>query len=334
MTIILDYGVGLKTARGAVFGAKKTLRAAGLLAVAGVGSVVTARCGDAPTSPSRVAGPRQKSLAAAPLAVFKPTPRFLILDWGKREGVWDRGPRLAGAPASGGGRAAAGRRTDTAALRDGGVVKIEDRGWRIDDGTTPNRSSALRPNCIARLIYAWSSRIFGTDWHSWAEVGKGCTAFVPLVPHPGEFFLFFRTGWGWRCCVFWRAGGREFFAFLCLFTPFYASWGIFFIFWGASATSGGHEWTHINTDEHGKTHSSVCRELRRRLGGGLRAGGAWNESGEGDALGYSVPSPDASLGDGDGAARRPYQQNVKRWPRHRSADFFLAKSGGGCFYLA
>jgi hypothetical protein len=86
----------LKTTRGAVFGEKagwrgatkenipggssteeqrsqtafsaKTLRAAGLLSVAGVGSVVTARCGDAAPSPP---WPQTKSLAAAPLVVFK-----------------------------------------------------------------------------------------------------------------------------------------------------------------------------------------------------------------------------------------------------------------------
>src|SRR5580704_15321299 len=46
----------------------KPLRAAGLLSVASVGSVVTARCGDAPTSPPR---PQPKSLAAAPLVVSK-----------------------------------------------------------------------------------------------------------------------------------------------------------------------------------------------------------------------------------------------------------------------
>src|SRR5438445_13316970 len=86
----------LETTRGAVFGEKagwrgatkenipggssteeqrsqtafsaKTLRAAGLLSVAGVGSVVTARCGDASTSPP---WPQPKSLAAAPLVVSK-----------------------------------------------------------------------------------------------------------------------------------------------------------------------------------------------------------------------------------------------------------------------
>src|SRR2546421_11414779 len=47
----------------------RTLRAAGLLAVSRVGSVVTARSGDAPTSPP---WPRPKSLAAAPRVVFKP----------------------------------------------------------------------------------------------------------------------------------------------------------------------------------------------------------------------------------------------------------------------
>ena len=38
------------------------------MSVAGVGSVVTARCGDAPTSPP---WPQPKSLAAAPLVIFK-----------------------------------------------------------------------------------------------------------------------------------------------------------------------------------------------------------------------------------------------------------------------
>jgi hypothetical protein len=46
----------------------KTLRAAGLLPVASVGSVVTARCGDAPTLPP---WPQPKSLAAAPLVILK-----------------------------------------------------------------------------------------------------------------------------------------------------------------------------------------------------------------------------------------------------------------------
>src|SRR5216683_2843114 len=86
----------LETTRGAVFGEKagwrgatkenipggssteeqrsqtafspKTLRAPGLLSLAGVGSVVTARCGDASTSPP---WPQPKSLAAAPLVVSK-----------------------------------------------------------------------------------------------------------------------------------------------------------------------------------------------------------------------------------------------------------------------
>jgi hypothetical protein len=44
-----------------------TLRAAGLLAVGGVGSVVTARCGDAPPLPPC---PHPKSQAAAPLEVI------------------------------------------------------------------------------------------------------------------------------------------------------------------------------------------------------------------------------------------------------------------------
>src|ERR671922_1547055 len=46
----------------------KTLRAAGLLPLGGVGSAVTARCGDAPASPPC---PEPKSLAAAPLAILK-----------------------------------------------------------------------------------------------------------------------------------------------------------------------------------------------------------------------------------------------------------------------
>src|SRR5258708_1298958 len=46
----------------------KTLRAAGLLSLAGVGSFLTARCGDARNSPP---WPQPKSLAAAPLVVSK-----------------------------------------------------------------------------------------------------------------------------------------------------------------------------------------------------------------------------------------------------------------------
>ena len=46
----------------------KTLRAAGLLPVAGVGSAVTARCGDAPASPP---WPQPKSLAAGSHAIFR-----------------------------------------------------------------------------------------------------------------------------------------------------------------------------------------------------------------------------------------------------------------------
>jgi hypothetical protein len=48
----------------------KTLRAAGLLSVGRVGSVVTAHYGDAPPSPPC---PQPKSLAAAPLAIFRQT---------------------------------------------------------------------------------------------------------------------------------------------------------------------------------------------------------------------------------------------------------------------
>src|SRR5258708_6670923 len=54
----------------------KTLRAAGLLSVAGVGSFLTARCGDARNSPPRS---RPKSLAAGLLLILKqaldPNPR-------------------------------------------------------------------------------------------------------------------------------------------------------------------------------------------------------------------------------------------------------------------
>ena len=46
----------------------KTLRAAGLLTGAFVGSALTARCGDAPASPPR---PRPKSLAAGPRPILK-----------------------------------------------------------------------------------------------------------------------------------------------------------------------------------------------------------------------------------------------------------------------
>src|SRR5258708_1710815 len=90
----------LETTRGAVFGEKaggrgatkenipggssteeqrsqtafsaKTLRAAGLLSVAGVASFLTARCGDARNSPP---WPQPKSLGAAPLVVSKQAPR-------------------------------------------------------------------------------------------------------------------------------------------------------------------------------------------------------------------------------------------------------------------
>jgi hypothetical protein len=46
----------------------KTLRAAGLLPVGFVGSVLTARCGDARTSPPR---PQPKSPTAGPLSIFR-----------------------------------------------------------------------------------------------------------------------------------------------------------------------------------------------------------------------------------------------------------------------
>src|SRR5260221_6367959 len=47
---------------------EKTLRAAGLLSVACVGSIVTARFGDAPPSPP---WPQPKPLAAGPHAIFR-----------------------------------------------------------------------------------------------------------------------------------------------------------------------------------------------------------------------------------------------------------------------
>src|SRR5436190_16358332 len=50
----------------------KTLRAAGLLPVGFVGSVLTARCGDARTSPP---WPQPKSLAAAPFPIFNQAPK-------------------------------------------------------------------------------------------------------------------------------------------------------------------------------------------------------------------------------------------------------------------
>src|SRR5712691_11015429 len=94
--VLRSLGACLETTRGAVFGEKagwrgatkenipggssteeqrsqtafsaKTLRAAGLLSVAGVGSFLTARCGDARNLPP---WPQPKSLAAAPLVVSK-----------------------------------------------------------------------------------------------------------------------------------------------------------------------------------------------------------------------------------------------------------------------
>src|SRR5260370_33752119 len=65
----------------------KTLRAAGLLSVAGVGSAVTTRCGDAPASPP---WPQSKSLAAAPLVVFKKALKACQRTGGRS----DRGDRL------------------------------------------------------------------------------------------------------------------------------------------------------------------------------------------------------------------------------------------------
>ena len=53
----------------------KTLRAAGLLPVAGVGSAVTADYGDAPASPP---WPPPKSLAAGPLSILKQALRVAV----------------------------------------------------------------------------------------------------------------------------------------------------------------------------------------------------------------------------------------------------------------
>src|SRR5258708_7448335 len=103
----------LETTRGAVFGEKagwrgatkenipggssteeqrsqtafsaKTLRAAGLLSVAGVASFLTARCGDARNSPP---WPQPKSLAAAPLVVSKQALRFQVSNLGVAGRHW------------------------------------------------------------------------------------------------------------------------------------------------------------------------------------------------------------------------------------------------------
>jgi hypothetical protein len=61
------HGFSTKEQRSQAAVGSQTLRAAGLLAVGCVGSVVTARYGDAPSSPPC---PPPKSLAAAPLAIF------------------------------------------------------------------------------------------------------------------------------------------------------------------------------------------------------------------------------------------------------------------------
>ncbi len=58
----------------------KTLRAAGLLPAASVGSTVTARCGDAPVSPP---WPQPKSLAAGPFSILKQALRRLT-PYGRR----------------------------------------------------------------------------------------------------------------------------------------------------------------------------------------------------------------------------------------------------------
>ena len=64
--LVARFRAGLKIPRDAV--GPQTLPAAGLLAVGCVGSVVTAHHGDAPPSPPC---PQPKSLAAAPLAIFR-----------------------------------------------------------------------------------------------------------------------------------------------------------------------------------------------------------------------------------------------------------------------
>src|SRR5436190_21940329 len=71
---------------------EKPLRAAGLLAVAGVGSVLTARCGDARTSPP---WPQPKSLAAAPFPIFRQALTIPAVACAAAEGnVGLLGPRL------------------------------------------------------------------------------------------------------------------------------------------------------------------------------------------------------------------------------------------------
>jgi hypothetical protein len=62
------HGFSTKEQRSQTAVGSQTLRAAGLLAVGCVGSVVTARYGDAPPSPPC---PPPKSLAAAHLAIFR-----------------------------------------------------------------------------------------------------------------------------------------------------------------------------------------------------------------------------------------------------------------------
>ena len=62
------YGSSTEEQRSQAALFSKTLRAAGLLSAGRVGSVVTAHYGDAPPSPP---SPHPKSLAAAPLAIFR-----------------------------------------------------------------------------------------------------------------------------------------------------------------------------------------------------------------------------------------------------------------------
>src|SRR5215472_5604141 len=70
-----EPNVGLAIRSQTAFSAK-TLRAAGLLSVACVGSAVTARYGDAPASPPR---PRPKSLAAARFRIFRQALTVLLV---------------------------------------------------------------------------------------------------------------------------------------------------------------------------------------------------------------------------------------------------------------
>ena len=82
----------------------KTLRAAGLLPVGGVGATLTARCGDAPlASPARTSPPcpQPKSRAAAPIAIFRQALSLYALSFETTSGFKTFVPwRLGGSSAS------------------------------------------------------------------------------------------------------------------------------------------------------------------------------------------------------------------------------------------